>query len=60
VVLLKKFSITCHKHGTMGVDVGPPRSDVKVKPPKKGLLSDIFSEVWVSWSRPGAENPLDR
>jgi putative heme-binding domain-containing protein len=33
--------ITCHKHGTMGVDVGPPLSDVKVKPPE-GLLSDIL------------------
>ncbi len=33
--------ITCHKHGDMGVDVGPPLSDVKVKPPE-GLLSDIL------------------
>ncbi|MDZ4403686.1 PVC-type heme-binding CxxCH protein [Prosthecobacter sp.] len=33
--------ITCHKHGTIGVDVGPPLSDVKVKPPE-GLLSDIL------------------
>ena len=33
--------ITCHKHGEMGVDVGPPLSDVKVKPPE-GLLSDIL------------------
>ena len=33
--------ITCHKHGAMGVDVGPPLSDVKVKPPE-GLLSDIL------------------
>ncbi|MGV3662528.1 MAG: PVC-type heme-binding CxxCH protein [Prosthecobacter sp.] len=33
--------ITCHKHGTMGVDVGPPLSDVKVKPPE-ALLSDIL------------------
>lgn len=33
--------ITCHKHGTLGVDVGPPLSDVKVKPPE-GLLSDIL------------------
>lgn len=33
--------ITCHKHGSMGVDVGPPLSDVKVKPPE-GLLSDIL------------------
>ena len=33
--------ITCHKHGAMGGDVGPPLSDVKVKPPE-GLLSDIL------------------
>ncbi|WP_294387485.1 PVC-type heme-binding CxxCH protein [Prosthecobacter sp.] len=33
--------ITCHKHGDMGVDVGPPLSDVKVKPPE-GILSDIL------------------
>ena len=33
--------ITCHKHGSLGVDVGPPLSDVKVKPPE-GLLSDIL------------------
>lgn len=33
--------ITCHKHGTMGVDVGPPLSDVKVKPPE-ALLADIL------------------
>ncbi|MDB6007119.1 MAG: repeat protein, partial [Prosthecobacter sp.] len=33
--------ITCHKHGTLGVDVGPALSDVKVKPPE-GLLSDIL------------------
>jgi putative membrane-bound dehydrogenase-like protein len=33
--------IACHKHGAMGVDVGPPLSDVKVKPPE-GLLSDIL------------------
>lgn len=33
--------ITCHKHGTLGVDVGPPLSDVKVKPPE-ALLSDIL------------------
>jgi len=33
--------ITCHKHGDMGVDVGPPLSDVKVKPPE-GLLTDIL------------------
>jgi putative membrane-bound dehydrogenase-like protein len=33
--------IACHKHGTLGVDVGPPLSDVKVKPPE-GLLSDIL------------------
>jgi putative heme-binding domain-containing protein len=33
--------ITCHKHGDMGVDVGPPLSDVKVKPPE-ALLSDIL------------------
>ena len=33
--------ITCHKHGQLGVDVGPPLSDVKVKPPE-GLLSDIL------------------
>jgi putative membrane-bound dehydrogenase-like protein len=33
--------ITCHKHGQLGVDVGPPLSDVKVKPPE-GLLTDIL------------------
>ena len=33
--------ITCHKHGSLGVDVGPPLFDVKVKPPE-GLLSDIL------------------
>lgn len=33
--------ITCHKHGDLGVDVGPPLSDVKVKPPE-ALLSDIL------------------
>jgi putative membrane-bound dehydrogenase-like protein len=33
--------ITCHKHGQIGVDVGPPLSDVKVKPPE-ALLSDIL------------------
>lgn len=33
--------ITCHKHGALGVDVGPPLSDVKVKPPE-ALLSDIL------------------
>ena len=33
--------ITCHRHGSMGVDVGPPLSDVKVKPPE-ALLSDIL------------------
>jgi len=31
----------CHKHGDMGVDVGPPLADVKVKPPE-ALLSDIL------------------
>lgn len=33
--------VTCHKHGDIGVDVGPPLSDVKVKPPE-ALLSDIL------------------
>jgi putative membrane-bound dehydrogenase-like protein len=33
--------VACHRHGTLGVDVGPPLSDVKVKPPE-GLLSDIL------------------
>ncbi len=47
--------ITCHKHGTLGVDVGPPLSDVKVKPPE-GLLSDIldpnrmFEARWSAYS----------
>jgi putative membrane-bound dehydrogenase-like protein len=47
--------ITCHKHGTMGVDVGPSLSDVKVKPPE-GLLSDIldpnrmFEARWSAYS----------
>jgi putative membrane-bound dehydrogenase-like protein len=31
----------CHKHGEMGVDVGPPLADVKVKPPE-ALISDIL------------------
>lgn len=31
----------CHKHGEMGVDVGPPLADVKVKP-AEALLSDIL------------------
>lgn len=31
----------CHKHGDLGVDVGPPLADVKVKPPE-ALLSDIL------------------
>ncbi len=39
--LFATICITCHKHGNMGVDVGPPLSDVKVKPPE-GLLSDIL------------------
>jgi putative heme-binding domain-containing protein len=33
--------VACHKHGSTGVDVGPPLSDVKVKPPE-ALLSDIL------------------
>lgn len=33
--------ITCHKHGQLGVDVGPPLSDVKVKPPE-ALVADIL------------------
>jgi len=33
--------ITCHRHGSLGVDVGPPLSDVKVKPPE-ALLADIL------------------
>jgi putative heme-binding domain-containing protein len=33
--------ITCHKHGALGVEVGPPLSDVRVKPPE-ALLSDIL------------------
>ncbi len=33
--------IACHKHGTLGMEVGPPLSDVKVKPPE-ALLSDIL------------------
>lgn len=31
----------CHRHGELGVDVGPPLADVKVKPPE-ALLSDIL------------------
>ena len=31
----------CHKHGELGVDVGPPLADVKAKPPE-ALLSDIL------------------
>lgn len=33
--------IACHKIGNMGVEVGPPLADVKVKPPE-ALLSDIL------------------
>lgn len=33
--------VACHRHGNLGADVGPPLSDVKVKPPE-GLLSDIL------------------
>lgn len=33
--------ITCHRHGQLGVDVGPPLSDVKVKPPE-ALVADIL------------------
>ncbi|GEP46365.1 PVC-type heme-binding CxxCH protein [Brevifollis gellanilyticus] len=46
--------ITCHKHGTLGVDVGPPLSDVKAKPPE-ALLADIldpnrmFEARWSSY-----------
>lgn len=39
--VFSSICITCHKHGTIGVDVGPPLSDVKVKPPE-ALLSDIL------------------
>jgi putative heme-binding domain-containing protein len=40
-VVFATVCITCHKHGQLGVDVGPPLSDVKVKPPE-ALLSDIL------------------
>jgi putative membrane-bound dehydrogenase-like protein len=33
--------IACHKYGGQGMDVGPPLSDVKAKPPE-ALLSDIL------------------
>ena len=33
--------VTCHKHGDLGVEFGPPLSDVKAKPPE-ALLSDIL------------------
>ncbi len=39
--LFATICITCHRHGQLGVDVGPPLSDVKVKPPE-ALLSDIL------------------
>jgi putative heme-binding domain-containing protein len=39
--IFASICITCHKHGQLGVDVGPPLSDVKVKPPE-ALLSDIL------------------
>lgn len=39
--LFATLCITCHKHGQLGVDVGPPLSDVKVKAPE-ALLSDIL------------------
>lgn len=40
-MVFSTICITCHKHGQLGVDVGPPLSDVKVKPPE-ALLSDIL------------------
>ncbi|CAN5904922.1 hypothetical protein BH11VER1_BH11VER1_06860 [soil metagenome] len=40
-LVFSSICIACHKHGTLGVDVGPPLSDVKVKPPE-ALLSDIL------------------
>ncbi len=33
--------VACHKLGDMGMDVGPPLSDVRAKPPE-ALLSDIL------------------
>lgn len=39
--LFASVCVACHKHGELGVDVGPPLADVKVKPPE-GLLSDIL------------------
>jgi putative heme-binding domain-containing protein len=53
--LFATICITCHRHGQLGVDVGPPLSDVKVKPPE-GLLSDIldpnrmFEARWSAYS----------
>jgi putative membrane-bound dehydrogenase-like protein len=53
--LFATICITCHRHGQLGVDVGPPLSDVKVKPPE-ALLSDIldpnrmFEARWSAYS----------
>jgi putative heme-binding domain-containing protein len=46
--------VACHRMGDIGVDVGPPLSDVKIKPPE-ALLSDIldpnrmFEARWSSY-----------
>ncbi len=40
-VVFASICITCHKYGQLGVEVGPPLSDVKAKPPE-ALLSDIL------------------
>jgi len=39
--LFEMACTSCHRHGNVGVEVGPSLSDVKVKPPE-ALLSDIL------------------
>jgi putative heme-binding domain-containing protein len=39
--IFETLCTSCHRHGSMGVEVGPSLSDVKVKPPE-ALLSDIL------------------
>lgn len=53
LVFQKAACVTCHQVGGVGVDVGPPLNDVKIKP-AEALLTDILDpnraieERWVS------------
>lgn len=55
LVFQKAACVTCHRIGGVGVDVGPPLDDVKIKP-AEALLTDILDpnraveERWVSQS----------